>query len=52
MDADALASIAMNTASLKEIEAQLISVMAFGGIQNTKAAEEAKAEYEKALAEA
>jgi len=32
IDTDALASIAENTATLKELEAQLCSVLAFGGI--------------------
>lgn len=52
MDEDTLKVVANNTEQLKELEAQLASVLAYGGIQNTKAEQEAKQDFEKALMEA
>ena len=49
ISADALRAIAANTASLKAMEAQIKAVIAFGGIQNTKAGQQAKDEYEREL---
>ena len=49
---DTLSQMVQNTETLKELEAQLVSVVSFGGIQNSKKAEEDKKEYERLLQEA
>ena len=49
IEQDTLESIAANTMSMKQLEAQLASIISINGLQNSKQIEDAKAQYQKKL---
>ena len=52
IDAETEAEIAANTVTLRELEAQLASIVEVGGLNNTRALEEAKQAHETLMQEA